>query len=107
MTPGDIGFVAAGQSAIVKLNTYDFSIFGSLRGVVDVVGSDAVPGDKGETFYLVKIELLDSRFKAVGKDLPLLPGMTARVDIVTGKRTVISYVTSPITKTLSTAFREK
>ncbi|MEK0434251.1 MAG: hypothetical protein RL369_300, partial [Pseudomonadota bacterium] len=107
VTPGDIGFVRQGQKALVKLNTYDFSVFGSLAGVVDVVGSDAVPNEKGETFYIVKVELLESRFKSSEKDLPLLPGMTARIDIITGKRSVLSYISSPITKTLSTAFREK
>lgn len=107
VTPADIGFVKKGQTALVKLNTYDFSIFGSLQGLVDVVGSDAVPNEKGETFYLVKVELLESKFKVVDKELQLLPGMTARVDIVTGKRSVISYISSPITKTLSSAFREK
>ena len=56
VTPADIGFVHKGQVALVKLNTYDFSIFGSLPGVVDVVGSDAVPNEKGETFYVVKVE---------------------------------------------------
>jgi adhesin transport system membrane fusion protein len=107
VAPGDIGFVREGQRALVKLNTYDFSVFGSLAGVVDVVGSDAVPNEKGDTFYIVKVELLESRFKASEKDLPLLPGMTARIDIITGKRSVLSYISSPITKTLSTAFREK
>jgi adhesin transport system membrane fusion protein len=107
VTPGDIGFITKGQTALVKLNTYDFSIFGSLSGIVDVVGSDAVPNEKGETFYAVKVELLESKFKAVDKELPLLPGMTGRIDIITGKRSVMSYISSPITKTLSTAFREK
>ncbi len=107
VTPADIGFLRKGQTALVKLNTYDFSIFGSLPGVVDVVGSDAVPNEKGETFYIVKIEMLESKFKTVDQELPLLPGMTARIDIITGKRSVLSYVSSPITKTLSNAFREK
>jgi adhesin transport system membrane fusion protein len=107
VTPADIGFVQAGQEAVVKLNTYDFSIFGSLKGLVDVVSSDAVPNEKGETFYIVKVSLVDSRFNAVGKELKLLPGMTARIDIVTGKRSVLSYLSSPITKTLDSAFREK
>jgi adhesin transport system membrane fusion protein len=107
VTPGDIGFVQKGQPTLVKLNTYDFSIFGSLPGVVDVVGSDAVPNEKGETFYIVRIELLESKFKVTDKELPLLPGMTGRIDIITGKRSVLSYISSPITKTLSNAFREK
>lgn len=107
ITPADIGFVQKGQPTLVKLNTYDFSIFGSLPGIVDVVGSDAVPNEKGETFYTVRVELLASKFKVTDKELALLPGMTGRIDIITGKRSVLSYISSPVTKTLSSAFREK
>jgi adhesin transport system membrane fusion protein len=107
INPADIGFVKTGQSAMVKLSTYDFSIFGSLAGRVDLVSSDSVSNDKGETYYLVKVELIERRFKAVDKELALLPGMTAQIDIITGKRSVLTYLSAPITKTLSTAFREK
>ena len=104
--PADIGFILQGQRALIKLSTYDFSIFGSLDGRVDVVGSDSVPNEKGETFYIVKVELMD-QLTSTGQSLQLIPGMTAQVDIVTGKRSIISYISSPITKTLTSAFKEK
>jgi len=105
--PNDIGFIKVGQKAFIKLSTYDFSIFGSLSGRVEVVGSDSVPNEKGETFYIVKVELEDKPITSTGLSLDLMSGMTAQVDIVTGKRSVLSYLTSPITKTLNTAMREK
>jgi adhesin transport system membrane fusion protein len=104
--PADIGFILPGQRALIKLSTYDFSIFGSLDGRVDVVGSDSVPNEKGETFYIVKVELLNQR-TSTGQSLQLIPGMTAQIDVVTGKRSIISYISSPITKTLTSAFKEK
>ena len=105
--PNDIGFIKVGQKAFIKLSTYDFSIFGSLSGRVEVVGSDSVPNEKGETFYIVKVVLEDKPITSTGLNLELMSGMTAQVDIVTGKRSVLSYLTSPITKTLDTAMREK
>lgn len=105
--PNDIGFIHVGQKAFIKLSTYDFSIFGSLNGRVEVVGADSIPNEKGETFYVVKVELSDKAVTSTGLNLDLISGMTAQVDIVTGKRSVLSYFSSPITKTLSTAFKEK
>ena len=105
--PNDIGFVKVGQKAFIKLSTYDFSIFGSLSGRVEVVGSDSIPNEKGETFYIVKVELEDKPVTSTGLSLELISGMTAQIDIITGKRSVLSYLTSPITKTLDTAMREK
>ena len=105
--PNDIGFVSVGQKAFIKLSTYDFSIFGSLSGVVSVVGSDSIPNEKGESYYIVKIELTDSNVTSTGKSLELISGMTAQIDILTGKRSIMSYLSSPLTKTFTTAFTEK
>ena len=105
--PNDIGFVSVGQKAFIKLSTYDFSIFGSLSGLVSVVGSDSIPNEKGESYYIVKIELTDSNVTSTGKSLELISGMTAQIDILTGKRSVMSYLSSPLTKTFTTAFTEK
>ena len=105
--PNDIGFVSVGQKAFIKLSTYDFSIFGSLSGLVSVVGSDSIPNEKGESYYIVKIELMDSNVTSTGKSLELISGMTAQIDILTGKRSVMSYLSSPLTKTFTTAFTEK
>ena len=105
--PNDIGFVSVGQKAFIKLSTYDFSMFGSLSGLVSVVGSDSIPNEKGESYYIVKIELTDSNVTSTGKSLELISGMTAQIDILTGKRSVMSYLSSPLTKTFTTAFTEK
>jgi adhesin transport system membrane fusion protein len=104
--PADIGFVVPGQKAIIKLSTYDFSIFGSLPGVVRVIGSDSITDEKGNVFYLVDIEP-EGNVTTTGRTLTLIPGMVAQVDVVTGTRSVMSYITSPVTRTLSSAFTEK
>lgn len=106
VNPADIGFVQSKQRASIKLSTFDFSIFGSLEGVVDVVGADTLSNEKGDTYYLVKVAPL-SNLSSTGKELQLIPGMTAQVDIIAGKRSALSYLSSPITKTVSQAFKEK
>ena len=107
--PNDIGFISVGQKASIKLSTYDFSMFGSLSGVVVVVGSDSITStdQKAESNYIIRVELTESNKTSTGKSLELIPGMTAQIDILTGKRSVMSYLSSPLTKTLTTAFTEK
>ena len=105
--PADIGFVVPGQRAQVKITAYDFSVFGALTGSVSVVGADTITNESGENFYVVKIDL-DQDFLAVkNRSLKVIPGMTAQVDIITGKRSPLEYIFSPITKTLQESFREK
>ena len=105
--PSDIGFIIKGQKAQIKITAYDFSVFGALSGFVSVIGSDTITNENGENFYVVKIDL-DQDFLAVkNKSLKVIPGMTAQVDIITGKRSILEYVFSPITKTLQESFREK
>ena len=106
ISPMDIGFLEKGQKAIVKLSTYDFSIYGSLTGNVNIVGSDSVEEENGDSFYIAEIVPV-SNITTTGKKLQLIPGMIAQIDIITGKRTVLSYISSPITKTMNTAFKEK
>ena len=106
VSPVDIGYVERGQRALLKLSTFDYSIYGNLTGFVEVVGSDSVEEENGETFYTVKIKPIDA-ITSTGRVLELKSGMTAQIDIIAGKRSVLSYLSSPVTKTLDTAFREK
>ena len=106
VTPMDIGYVEIGQAALVKLSTYDFSIYGNLEGIVEIIGSDALEEQNEESHYIVKIKPT-SNITSTGRTLQIIPGMTAQIDIKTGKRTVLSYISSPITKTMTTAFKEK
>ena len=106
ISPMDIGYLQKGQKAIVKLSTYDFSIYGSLPGEVEIVGSDTVEEENGDSYYISNIKPL-TNVTTTGRTLEIIPGMTAQIDIITGKRTVLSYISSPITKTINTAFKEK
>lgn len=106
--PRDIGFVRLGQTAEVKLAGYDFNVYGGLEGKVTYMGPDAVvEGDKtGEGHYRVVITAERNNLKYKGEPLPVIPGMTATVEIKTGERSVLSYLLRPMLKSRE-ALRER
>ena len=107
VSPNDIGFVRTSQVALVKLTTYDSSVFGALEGNISVVGSYSITEEKGDQFYLVKIELTKTFLEKGDMRLQLRPGMIAQVYIITGKRRIYEYVFSPFTKMLKESLREQ
>ena len=111
MKPSDISFVKPGQMAAVKLDAYDYSIYGMFHGKVKYISPDALMErtQKGEEYYFrVLISMGETELTAKnGKKIILTPGMTTQVDIITGNRTVLTYLTKPIIKTFSEAFHER
>jgi adhesin transport system membrane fusion protein len=106
--PRDIGFVRLGQTAEVKLAGYDFNTYGGLKGKVTYISPDAVTeNDKsGEGHYRVTITAERNNLKYKGEALPVIPGMTAVVEIKTGERSVLSYLLRPMMKSQE-ALRER
>lgn len=102
--PRDIAFLHPGQKAIVRFTAYDFAVYGSLEGEVDNIGADTVTDDKGNAYYVVRVHTLKS---SLGKNLPIIPGMVAEVDIMTGKKTVLSYLLKPILRAHAHALTER
>ncbi len=102
--PRDIAFLHPGQKAVVRFTAYDFAIYGSLDAVVDHIGADTVTDDEGNSFYLVRVRTLKS---SLGENLPIIPGMVAEVDIMTGKKTVLSYLLKPILRAHAHALTER
>ncbi|MBQ0958591.1 HlyD family type I secretion periplasmic adaptor subunit [Ideonella sp. 4Y11] len=102
--PRDIAFLVPGQSANVKFTAYDFSIYGSLEAKVENISPDTEVDEKGNAFYVVRVRTQQASF---GDQLPVLPGMTAEVDILTGRKTVLSYLLKPIIKAKAYALRER
>ncbi|MGZ8253138.1 MAG: HlyD family type I secretion periplasmic adaptor subunit, partial [Methylophilaceae bacterium] len=102
--PKDIAFITLDQPATVKLTAYDYTIYGTLEAKVVGIAADSVVDDKGNAFYIVRVRTLQS---SLGKGLPIIPGMVAQVDIMTGKKTVLSYLLKPVLKARSYAFTER
>lgn len=105
--PADIAFMHPGQKATIKFTAYDFSIHGGLQGEVVNISPDTILDEEGESFYLVQIETESSFLGAESEPLPIIPGMTVNVDVLTGKKTVLDYILKPILKTKQLALRER
>jgi adhesin transport system membrane fusion protein len=107
VSPQDIAFLFVGQKAKIRLTAYDFTIYGSLDAVLEHIGADTVESRQGEVYYLVKLRTLVNALEHQGQTLPILPGMMATADILTGKKTVLDYVLKPILKAKQSALRER
>lgn len=108
ISPRDVAFVRRGQPAIVKITAYDFSIFGGLDGeVVNISADSIVEKEKGETYYVVQVKTSRSDLERGGMLYPIIPGMVASAEIMTGRKTVLSYLLKPINRARSVALTER
>lgn len=103
--PRDIAFLRPGQPAMVKFTAYDFSIYGGLEGTLEHIGADTVMDDKGNAFYTVRVRTNKAGFG--DSNLPIIPGMVAEVDILTGKKSVLTYMLKPVLRAKSVALTER
>lgn len=107
--PADIAFLHPGQQAVVKLTAYDYSIYGGLDAVLEHISADSIPGEKKDedSYYLIRLRTATNTLQNRGERLQIIAGMTAEVDILTGKKTVLEYLMKPIFKARDRALRER
>ncbi|WP_111977779.1 HlyD family type I secretion periplasmic adaptor subunit [Algibacillus agarilyticus] len=106
--PKDIAFLRPDLTAVIKLTAYDFAIYGGLKGKVEHISADTIKDDEtDESYYYIKVRTEDSYFDKNDEPLPIIPGMTASVDVITGKKTVLDYLLKPIIRAKQNALREK
>ena len=113
VAPKDIADLSLNQSATLRLDPFDSSVYGTIEATVKFISGDTVvedgsrPGQE-QTFYIVHLELPATPVTtSIGKEVELIPGMTGQVDIKTGNRSVLTYLLKPVTKTLNQSFGEK
>jgi adhesin transport system membrane fusion protein len=107
LAPQDIAFMHPGLQATIKFSAYNFSNYGGLLGQVKTISADTIQDKKGGSYYQVLIQT--DQYSLNGPNdqkLPIIPGMTATVDIITGRRSVLNYLLNPVLKARHTAFRE-
>ncbi|WP_341647075.1 HlyD family type I secretion periplasmic adaptor subunit [Thauera sp. SDU_THAU2] len=102
--PSDIAFLRPGQQALVKFSAYDFAIYGGLEAEVEHISADTVVDEKGNAAYVIRVRTHES---TLGEDLPIIPGMMADVDILTGKKTILSYLLKPVLRAKANALTER
>jgi adhesin transport system membrane fusion protein len=109
--PADIGFLKVGQEVSVKVNAFDYSLFGALSGKITKISADTFksqgPQGPQQPFYRLYIHVEKDFLERNGQKYPIKPGMTINADINTGKRTVMHYLLKPIRKTLDTSLSER
>lgn len=103
--PRDIAFLRPGQKALVKFTAYDFAVYGGLDATLEQISADSVVDEKGNAYFVVRVRTLSNTIGP--QKLPIIPGMVAEVDILTGKKTVLSYLLKPILRAKAKAMTER
>ncbi len=106
--PADIAFLHPGQKAMVKLTAYDFSIYGGLDAKLEHISADTITNEEdGKNYYIIRLRTDKNYLEKNGEKLHIIAGMTADVDILTGKKSVLDYILKPILKARERALRER
>jgi adhesin transport system membrane fusion protein len=108
--PADIALLRPGQEATIKITAYDFSIYGGLTAQLEQISADTILDEEtqdGERFYRAYLRTDRNTMEHLGEELPIIPGMTATVEIMTGKKSVLDYIMKPILKARDQAMRER
>jgi adhesin transport system membrane fusion protein len=103
LSPEDRSKVWPGLPAVVKISAYDFSIHGGLAGKITEVSPDALQDEEGGSYFRIRLEADGT---SLGPDKPVLPGMVAQVDIMTGRQTILSYLLKPLRRVRDNALRQ-
>ena len=104
--PIDIGFLSPGQDVIVKFSAYDFTIYGGLKGNLEYISADTVVNND-ESYYLIKVRTERNYLDSEKERLEIIPGMTASVNIVTGKKSVLDYILKPVLRAKHNSLHER
>jgi adhesin transport system membrane fusion protein len=105
--PSDIAFIHPGGKATVKLTAYDFSIYGGLDSVLEVISADSITDERGEHFFRIRVRTSKNHLGTSENPLPIIPGMVATVDIMTGQKTVMDYILKPLKRAQAAALTER
>lgn len=105
--PADIAFIRPDQAAVVKVSAYDSTIYGSLAGKVERISADTTTNNQGETFYRVFVRTGRNYLGSEAAPLPIIPGMVGSVEILTGRKSILSYLLKPINRIFTEALRER
>ena len=107
INPSDIAFLRPGQEAKIKITAYDYTIYGGLDARLERIGADSLTDEKGNSYYLVELRTDRNYLGPEDNPLPIMPGMVATADILTGKKTILTYLLKPVLRAKHMALRER
>lgn len=105
--PQDIAFIRPDQAATIKFTAYDFAIYGGLNAKVEHISADTIADEKGDSYYHVRLRTDKNYLGTELNPLPIIPGMVAEVDVLTGKKTILDYLLKPVLRAKERALRER
>jgi len=105
--PSDIAFLRPKQEAKVKFTAYDFTIYGGLEAKLEHISADSIADEKNNSYYLVRLRTNKNYLGPESNPLPIIPGMVASVDILTGEKTILAYLLKPVLRAKYMALREQ
>lgn len=107
IAPADVAFLKPGQTVRVSITAYDPQIFGTLEGKLERIGADTVEDAKGEAWFEIDVRTGGSSLGTAENPLPIAPGMVAETEVVTARRTILTYLMKPVLRARDRAFTEK
>jgi len=110
INPKDIAFINPNLKAVIKITAYDFGIYGGLEGKITEISADSIIDEESQerqSYYRIVVKTDKNYLERNGIKLPIIPGMIASVDIITGKKTILDFLLKPILKTKQNAFHER
>ncbi|MBV8048233.1 MAG: HlyD family type I secretion periplasmic adaptor subunit [Paludibacterium sp.] len=106
LSPRDIAFIHPGQAARLRVTAYDHTVYGALAGEVQDISADSLSDEKGQPYYLVKVRTRPPTGEK-GRAWRIIPGMVAQVDILTGKKSILSYLLKPVLRAKAESLSER
>lgn len=107
--PSDVAFLRPGLPATVKITAYDYSIYGGMEASLEQISADTIRDEKkpDESYYSIQVRTRSTVLRGKDGPLPIIPGMTATVEILTGRRTVLEYLLGPLQQARDSALHER
>jgi len=107
ISPSEVGFIRVGLPATVKVTTYDFSTFGGLEAIVEQISADTITDKREQSYYRVYLRTKSNVLVKRGKQYLIMPGMQVEVDILTGKKSVLTYLMKPFLRAVENSMTER
>jgi adhesin transport system membrane fusion protein len=107
ISPNDIAFISLDQKVKVRISAYDAQRYGLLNGKVSRIGASTISDAEGNVYFEVEVETDQNFLGSAANKLPVTPGMLADIDIITGRKTILSYLLRPVLRLKDRSFRER
>lgn len=107
ISPKDVAFLKPGQAVKVNVSAYEPQIYGSLKGTLERIGADTIKDAEGNVFFEIEVHTEKNFLGSPQAPLRIIPGMVAETEVITGKRTILTYMLKPVLRARNRALSER